>query len=69
MEEAHAVDKCWRNLAAAVLLQAARDLREPGYRRKAAYWLRTPAAQQFAEMLDIEPTSISRLLQPGGGRR
>lgn len=68
MEETHAVDGCWRNLAAAVLLQAARDLREPGYRRKAASWLSSPTAQQYAEMLDIEPTAIGRLFQARGRR-
>lgn len=66
MEEAHAVDGCWRNLAAAVLLQAARDLREPGYRRKAASWLGSREARHIAEMLDIEPAAIGRLLQPKG---
>lgn len=63
MEEVWAVAACWRNLAAAVLLQAARDLREPGYRRSAANWLGSPAALELAEMLDLEPWAINRLVE------
>ena len=62
------VENCWRNLVAAVLLQAARDLREPGYRRKAATWLCSQDARQYAELLDIEPNAIDRLLQLRGGQ-
>lgn len=60
------VEDCYRNLVAAVLLQAQRDLAEPNYRGGALRWLRSPAAKQYAEMLGIEPSAVSNLLR---GRR
>lgn len=61
-----AVEDCYRNLVAAVLLQAQRDLAEPSYRSGASRWLRSTTARQYAEMLGIEPSAISNLLR---GRR
>ncbi len=65
---AHGLPHCgiedgYRNLVAAILLQALRDLREPGYRNKAAQWLRTSAARNYAEQLGIEPEAVVKLAQ------
>ncbi len=56
-----AIEDCYRNLVAAVILQAARDLREPGYRTKAARWLRTDTARHYAELVDIPPDAVQAL--------
>lgn len=59
---APAIEDCYRNLAAAVLLQAKRDLAEPGYRNNAAHWLRSDSARHYAELLGIEPNAVANLL-------
>lgn len=61
-------EDCYRGLIAAVLLQARKDLKQPGYRRRAAAWLRSDTAKQYAEMLDIDPTAVERLLHVRGSR-
>lgn len=61
-------EDCYRGLIAAVLLQARKDLKQPGYRRSAERWLRSDAARHYAEMLDLEPTAVERLLHVRGGR-
>lgn len=55
-------EDCFRNLAAAVLLQAHRDLRDPGYRNAAARWLKSPAAGDFAELVGIDRSAVGKLL-------
>lgn len=62
------VEHCYRNLVAAILLQAKKDLSEPGYRGHAARWLRSSAARSYAELLGIDPSALSRL-QAGRGAR
>ena len=62
------VEHCYRNLVAAILLQAKKDLAEPGYRGHAARWLRSGAARSYAELLGIDPSALSRL-QAGRGAR
>jgi hypothetical protein len=57
------IEDCYRNLVAAVFLQAKKDLRDPGYRRRAALWLRSQRARHYAEMLGIEPDAVEVLLQ------
>ena len=65
---APAIEDCYRNLAAAVLLQAKRDLAEPGYRNNAARWLRSAGARHYAELLGIEPNAVTNLLRSRGAR-
>lgn len=55
------VEHCYRNLVAAILLQAKKDISEPGYRSGALRWLRSSAAKQYAEMLGIEPSAVTNL--------
>lgn len=62
------IEDCYRNLVAAVFLQAKKDLREPGYRKRAALWLRSQGARHYAEMLGIEPDAVEMLLH-GRSRR
>lgn len=62
-------EDCYRGLIAAVLLQARKDLKRPGYRRSAERWLRSDVARHYAEMLDLEPTTVERLLHVRGGLR
>lgn len=62
-DAAPVLEDCYRNLVAAIILQAARDLREPGYRRKAAHWLRTETARAYAELVDIEPDAVQALVR------
>jgi hypothetical protein len=60
------VEDCFRSLVAAVLLQAKRDLANPGYRTHAARWLRSDDARAYAELLGLDPAALVRLL-PGRG--
>ena len=62
------VEDCYRQLVAAILLQAKKDLAEPGYRAHAVRWLHSGGARFYAEMLGIEPSAVVNLLQPRGGR-
>ena len=43
-----AIEDCYRNLVAAVILQAAR-------------WLRTDTARHYAELVDIPPDAVQAL--------
>lgn len=63
-----AIEDCYRNLVAAIFLQARKDLREPGYRVHAARWLRSNGARHYAEMLGIEPDALENLLHGRSGR-
>ena len=65
---APAIEDCYRNLVAAIFLQAKKDLRDPGYRERAALWLRSKGALHYAEMLGIEPDAVEMLLH-GRSRR
>ena len=62
------VEDCYRNLVAAILLQAKKDLAEPGYRAHAVRWLHSNGARVYAEMLGIEPSAVTNLVRPRGGR-
>ena len=62
------VEDCYRNLVAAILLQAKKDRAEPGYRTHAARWLHSSGARFYAEMLGIEPSAVTNLMRPRGGR-
>jgi hypothetical protein len=62
---APAIEDCYRNLAAAVLLQAKKDLAEPGHRTSALRWLHSSGARAYAEMLGIEPAAVVNLAQRG----
>jgi hypothetical protein len=62
------VEDCYRNLVAAIFLQARKDLREPGYRVHASRWLRSNGARHYAEMLGIEPDALENLLHGRSGR-
>lgn len=55
------VEDCYRNLAAAVLLQAKKDLSEPGLRASALRWLHSSYARAYAEMLGVEPSAVVNL--------
>lgn len=55
------IDDCYRNLAAAVLLQARKDLAEPNLRASALRWLHSSHARAYAEMLGIEPSAVVNL--------
>jgi hypothetical protein len=54
-------EECFRNLAAAVLLQARKDLAEPNLRASALRWLHSSHARAYAEMLGIEPSAVVNL--------
>ena len=62
------IEDCYRSLAAAVLLQAKKDLSEPGYRSGAVRWLRSAGARRYAELLGIEPNAVTNLLRGRGAR-
>ena len=62
------LEDCYRNLVAAIFLQARKDLRDPSYRERAALWLRSKGALHYAEMLGIEPDAVEMLLN-GRSRR
>ena len=58
------VEDCYRNLVAAILLQAKKDLAEPGYRTHAVRWLRSNGARTCLLYTSPSPRDRTRSRMP-----